>query len=153
MTDKVFWIEEAKIAGRCGPSVAPLDLLSLKAAGFGCILSLDAQEYGLIRGTVLDHTLIHLPNSVPPEPLERKIYEARLPEAVDFVLKKVSGGKGAVLVHCHAGNDRTGGVLTGYLMNTRGISPEAALEEVRLANPDAISAQGYEEMILSVLGG
>ena len=74
-----------------------------------------------------------------------------LPEAIDHVLARLSRNNGAVLVHCHAGNDRTGGVLTGYLSRTRGLPPGEALKAVRAANPEAISARGYEAMILSVL--
>lgn len=151
--DKIFWIEEGRLAGRCGPSVAALDLSELTKAGFRTILSLDAREYGFLEDNArdLERKLIHLPDSIPPKPIEVKIYELRLPEAVDYVLSKLEEGKGAVLVHCHAGNDRTGGVLTGYLNRTRGITPRQALARVRKANPRAISATGYEEMILSVL--
>lgn len=130
-----------------------MDLSRLRAAGFRYILSLDANEHKLLDGDDrgLEFELIHMPNSIPPQPMEVKIYEVRLPEAVEYVTAKAAKEEGAVLVHCHAGNDRTGGVLTGYLSLTRGISPEEALREVRRANPDAISAFGYEEMMLTVL--
>ncbi|MHC4942455.1 MAG: dual specificity protein phosphatase family protein [Planctomycetota bacterium] len=79
------------------------------------------------------------------------IFEDRLPRAIQYVLDRLHRDNGAVLVHCHAGNDRTGGVMTGYLMRTRGLSPDDALALVRETNPDAISAFGYEEMLLRVL--
>ena len=151
--DKIYWIEEGRLAGRCGPSVADLDLRALRKAGFRTILSLDAEEYKHLRGGApdIEIKLIHLTNSIPPLPIEREIFAVRLPEAVDFVLEKIAEENGPVLVHCHAGNDRTGGVLAGYLCRTRGLDPRGALERVREANPDAVSAEGYEEMILAIL--
>jgi protein-tyrosine phosphatase len=128
-----------------------MDLSALHAAGFRYILSLDAREHRLLDGkdSGIEIELIHLPDSIPPLPLEKKIYEIRLPEAVDRVIGKLE--EGAVLLHCHAGCDRTGGVLTGYLSRTRGLAPAEALQVVREANPSAISAEGYEAMILDVL--
>ena len=131
----------------------PFDFEELFSAGFRTILSLDRNEHDLFRGETgeLVSTLFALPNSIPPEPEEVEIYEERLPEAVEYVMEKVSEDNGAVLVHCYAGNDRTGGVLTGYLSRTRDIPPSQALDLVREANPEAISAYGYEEMILEIL--
>jgi protein-tyrosine phosphatase len=130
-----------------------MDLKALRASGFSFILSLDQSEYGLIREQEpgLEYKLIHLPNSIPPQSWEKKIYASRLPEAVDYVMEKRSQRNGAVLVHCHAGNDRTGGVLTGTLSRVRGITPREALVEVRAIHPEALSASGYEEMVLEIL--
>ncbi len=151
--NRIYWIEEGRLAGRCGPRVAPLDMTGLERAGFRTVLSLDANEYQFLRGsaTGMELKLIHLTNSIPPKPIEKEIFARRLPESVAFVVEKVAAENGAVLVHCHAGNDRTGGVLAGYLSKTRGILPRAALEQVRVANPEAVSAEGYEAMILSIL--
>ena len=151
--NKIYWIEKGRLAGRCGPSVAPLDMNALKRAGFSNLVSLDAEEYKRI-GTGPegpDVKLIHLTNSIPPKPIEKEIFAVRLPQAVDHVVEIVSKNEGPVLVHCHAGNDRTGGVLTGYLCLTANLTPRRALARVREANPDAISAKGYEEMILAIL--
>jgi len=151
--DKIFWLEDGVLAGRCGPSKAVLDVESLRLAGFACILSLDSNEYDLIKHheSQIPMNLIHLPNSIPPQPSEIKIFELLLPKAVEFVAEKIDAGQVPLLVHCHAGNDRTGGVLTGYISQKHDILPRLALERVREANPEAISAFGYEEMILSIL--
>lgn len=151
--DHVYWIDEGRLAGRCGPSVAPVDPRAFREAGFGTVLSLDAREYAYWPRPLpgLDHVLIHLTDSIPPRPTDRMIYAQRLPEAVEFVLRRTGEDRGAVLVHCHAGCDRTGGVLAGYLCRTRGCTPEEALEAVRRVNPCAVSAAGYEEMILEIL--
>jgi len=151
--NKIYWIEKGRLAGRCGPSVVPLDLNGLQRAGFSAVLSLDAEEFKLIRPgpDSPEVKLIHLTNSIPPKPIEKEIFAVRLPQAVDHAVEIVSRNEGPVLVHCHAGNDRTGGVLTGYLCLTANMTPRRALARVREANPDAISAEGYEEMILAIL--
>ena len=50
------------------------------------------------------------------------------------------------LVHCHAGKDRTGAVLAGYLIRYQGLSPDEATRLVRQANPIAMTAPGYDRM-------
>lgn len=151
--NKLFWIDQGRLAGRCGPGVAPIDLKMLKQTGFKYLLSLDADEHSKIEknGLNLETALIHLPNSIPPQPWEVEIFESLLPEAIVHVRSRLARNDGAILVHCHAGNDRTGGVLTGVLMCVKGLSPSEGLKEVRKVNPEAISAFGYEEMILDVL--
>jgi len=151
--NKIFWINNGRVAGRCGPSIEPIDIEKMKAAGFDIIISLDAKEYSMLnaKNKGLAVKLFHLPNSIPPPPMEKKIFEHRLPETVEYLIKEVEENNKSVLVHCHAGNDRTGGVLTGYLSFTRKIPPTEALGIVREQNPQAISAPGYEEMIISIL--
>ncbi len=51
------------------------------------------------------------------------------------------------LVHCHAGQDRTGVVLAGYLVTYRGEAPERALARVRVVKPSAMAAEGYAEVL------
>lgn len=151
--NKLFWIQQDKVAGRCGPSTQSIDLKALKNAGFSHILCLDANEVAFYPEDRNGIRIIlhHLPNSIPPLEHEVKEYEKRLPEAVELVCRIVRENRGALLIHCHAGNDRTGGVLTGYLSKTQGVPPSDALRIVRQHNPEAISAPGYEEMMLSIL--
>jgi len=150
---EVYWVDEGRVAGRCGHWVAPFDLEAMEAAGIGTILSLDAREAALIPGgrDAIEREIIHLPDSIPPDAADREIYRRLVPEALDLVLARCGANGKAVLVHCHAGNDRTGTVLAAYIMATRGLTPEDALEAVRKLNPDAVSALGYEEMALEIL--
>jgi predicted protein tyrosine phosphatase len=148
-----YWVEEGRLAGRCGPWLAPFDLEEMHAAGIGYILSLDAYEAGLIPKDhpEIERKLIHLTDSIPPGPGDEDHYQACVPEAVDYLLEKMGKNKRAVLVHCHAGNDRTGTVLAAYLVATQNVTPEDAIERIRDLNPDAVSASGYEEMALDIL--
>jgi hypothetical protein len=157
----VFWIEEGTVAGRRGPWQATFDLAAMEAAGIGAILTLDAEEAELLPplpaegapGGGIVGKCIHLTPNIPPGPEDYRLYAERVPEALSFLLDWVENRKGAVLVHCHAGNDRTGTVLAAWICATRGKSPVDAIEEVRIANPEALSAYGYEEMALEVLNG
>jgi len=150
--EEIYWIEEGKLAGRCGPIARPFAPGELSP--YGAVLSLDALEATFIDdlepGT--EHRVIHLPPSIPPGPIDREIYKARVPEAVEFLLRIVEENKSLpVLVHCHAGNDRTGIVLTGYLCAADGLPPVDSVDRIRLANPEALSAPGYEDMALDIL--
>ncbi len=151
--NKVYWIDEGRVAGRCGPWRAPFDLAAMARAGIGHILSLDAHEASLLPAAIegIELTLIHLTDSIPPGRHDRAIYSERVPEAVAHVAKIVQAGAGAILVHCHAGNDRTGTVLASWLHRTGGLSSEEAVIRVRQANPEALSALGYEEMALELM--
>ena len=50
-----------------------------------------------------------------------------------------------VLVHCHAGKDRTGVMLASYLMRYEGLAPEDAISYLRVLRSNVMSAPGYEE--------
>jgi atypical dual specificity phosphatase len=150
---EVYWVDKGRVAGRCGPWRAPFDLEAMEAAGIGTILSLDAREAAMIPdgGDGIARKVIHLPDSIPPGPSEREIFRCLVPEALDFLLTRSSEDHKAVLVHCHAGKDRTGTVLAAYVMKTRKVPPRDALAAVRTQNPDAVTSLGYEDMALEIL--
>ncbi len=149
----VYWIDEGRVAGRRGPWRSPFDFEAMARAGIGHILSLDADEASLLPAAVdsIELSVIHLTDSIPPGPGDRAIYARRVPEAVALVERIVREDNGAILVHCHAGNDRTGTVLASWLHAARELSPEEAIAAVRAANPEALSALGYEEMALEIM--
>jgi len=151
--NEVYWIDEGRVAGRCGPWRVPFDLEAMARGGIGHILSLDAHEASLLPEATgrIGRTLIHLTDSIPPEAEDRAIYSRRVPRAVAHLSRIVQAGSGAILVHCHAGNDRTGTVLASWLHRTRGLAPEEAIAAVRRANPEALSAFGYEAMALEIM--
>lgn len=151
---EVYWIDEGRVAGRCGPYLSPFDLEAMEAAGIGYILSLDSREAELIApgAPAIERMVIHLTDSIPPAPGDLELYLRRVPLALEYILDRCGCNGKAVLVHCHAGNDRTGTVLAAYLRTTRGIDPMNAIERVREENPAALSALGYEEMALEILG-
>jgi protein-tyrosine phosphatase len=54
-------------------------------------------------------------------------------------------------MHCIGGRDRTGLVAAHFLCSRLGLSPKDGLTAVRERRPDAMSAEGWEEMGLSVI--
>ena len=122
------WVEEGKVAGSGYPaSKAQVEWLA--RSGVRSILSLTEQplptEWVKDRGLVAGHVPMkdHQPPSV--ESME---------EVVAFVLGLVGEGK-PVLVHCLAGEGRTGCVLAAYLIRTKNLGADEALAALRKLKP------------------
>jgi len=58
----------------------------------------------------------------------------KLDEGVDFIVQELSAGR-SVVVHCLAGEGRTGCMLAAYLIREKGIGPQQALDELRRVKP------------------
>lgn len=143
----LYWVIDRQLAGRPGPSSCPWHPEDLYVGGIRAVVSLANEEH------VEDLTAYHLDHcraDFPPVTLFSKgmrkafIYQA-LPVWA-LLHEHVTSGI-PTLVHCHAGKDRTGAVLAGYLITYQGVSPEAALEQVRAVKPDAMTAPGYAEVL------
>ncbi len=143
-----YWVLPGLLAGRPGPDEFPWDLRELRRAGFGAILSLHAGgiDPAEIGQHGLAHLLLPLPGSVPPTPQDIVVYRVQLPQAWAFIAQHVVGGI-PTLVHCHAGRDRTGVVLAGYLCAALGLPPAEAIARLRAAKPSALTAPGYAELV------
>jgi protein-tyrosine phosphatase len=72
-------------------------------------------------------------------PIKNHIVPAveQLRESVKFLLAESSAGR-KVLVHCAAGQGRTGTVLAAYLCAKYGTSPEQAIKQVRMKRSGSI---------------
>jgi hypothetical protein len=68
--------------------------------------------------------------NMPPQPGDEEGCRRALLRAYDFVLTQMSQGR-AVMVHCHAGKDRTGLILSYFLMKHAGLTPVDAIRSVR----------------------
>ena len=135
------------LAGRPGPVREPWDPRALYAGGIRAIVSLAAEE------PVEDMTargFQHYNAAFPPVfLLSVGMRKAFIHEALPvwaFIHARVEAGE-PVMVHCHAGADRTGLILAGYLVVYQGLSPESAIATVRAANQFAMSAPGYEAAV------
>ncbi len=113
------------------------DLSWLRARGIDAVLTLT--ETPLLPGALARHGLaeLHLPvdDLTPPTP-------GQLDAALDFIDQQRVRGR-RVAVHCLVGQGRTGTVLAAYLIRG-GLSPEAALSEVRAVCPEAVGSPSQE---------
>ncbi len=148
---RFYWLVEGELAGcscpggyRGGPPVAGAggetlsqDLTWLAQQGVGAVLSLT--ETPLPEAIVAAHGLAMLPLPVPD-------LHAPTPEqfmtALRFIDRQQMLSR-SVAVHCLAGQGRTGTVLAAYLIR-RGVSPDAAVHEVRARCPGAIGSELQE---------
>lgn len=143
----VYWVIEKTLAGRPGPVHAPWRPAELYAGGIRAIVSLAAEEP---VDDLSEYGMEHYRAEFPPVFLfsvgMRKAFIHEALPVWHFIHKRVEAGT-PVMVHCHAGCDRTGLILAGYLVVYRNVLPEAAIAQVRAANPSAMSAPGYEEAV------
>ncbi|NWX51451.1 DUS19 phosphatase, partial [Steatornis caripensis] len=68
------------------------------------------------------------------------------PECFEFI-EKAKMQDGVVLVHCNAGVSRAAAVVTGFLMNSEGLSFARAFSLVKNARPAACPNPGFMEQL------
>jgi len=132
--------------GRSAPeaSVSPPalddDLAWLREQGIGAVVSLT--ETPLPIGALARHGLaeLHMPvdDLTPPTP-------DQLQAALAFIDRQRALDQ-AVAVHCLMGQGRTGTVLAAYRIRA-GLTPEAALRELRAVCPGAVGSPGQERAL------
>lgn len=137
-----YWILPGLLAGCPGPKQATWNLEALWEEGFRTIVSLCHIDGEDIRTAGFRHIyrpllgwMVFLP------PLQHWLVNTMLP-VVDQIAGELMAHR-PTLVHCYYGKDRTGAVLAGYLMRHRGLSWIEAIEQVKQANPRAMSAPGF----------
>ena len=142
--DQLFWLMDGLLAGRPGPVQAPWNLDELYAAGLRAIVSLNTEpDPAAIAAAGLRHYSLPLPPILPLTASLQDMILRGLEEVLATMRSEVSAGQ-PVMVHCHAGKDRTGLALTAYLVRYHGLDIEEAIESVRAVQPIAMSAPGYE---------
>ncbi|MCD4739266.1 MAG: dual specificity protein phosphatase family protein [Anaerolineae bacterium] len=143
----IYWVIERELAGRQGPTRAPWDPVKLYRGGIRTVISL-AMEVEVCDLTV--YKLNHRRAQFPPLLLNSaSLQKAFLYEALsiwEFIDAQLAA-ENPTLVHCYAGNDRTGAILAGYLVTYRGWLPEEAIRKVRDLQPHALEVAGYAEAI------
>lgn len=148
----VFWLIRDVVGGRAGPHLEPWSVPELRSGGFDAVINLSEHPSDLeaLEAAGMEASWVPLPTDVPPtRESEEKCVEA-LPRAFAFVTSQMSRGR-RILVHCHAGKDRTGMLLAVLLAKKEGIPAEAAIRRVREVRPLAITAPGWEALALKVI--
>ena len=145
--EHVYWVIEGLLAGRPGPVLQPWDPAELYAGGLRTVISLAAEE------TIEDLTaygLAHYRAGFPPVTLfsnsMRKAFIYQALPVWAFIHEQLGRGL-PTMVHCHAGQDRTGAILAGYLIIHRGEQPERAVQRLREVKPTAMAAEGFAEVL------
>lgn len=150
-----YWLIPRVLAGSGRPGGRPgnhnepaelkLDLDWLRDQEIRAILSLTEESPDpraiLQRGFV--H--LHLPvvDMMPPTP-------DQLVAALTFIDQQAVSGR-PVLVHCLAGQGRTGTVLAAYLIRS-GLSAERAIRELRVVCPHAVENELQEAALVEFAG-
>ncbi|MGD0477499.1 MAG: dual specificity protein phosphatase family protein [Nitrososphaerales archaeon] len=122
------WVEQGKLAGSGYPA-SRSQLEWLRSQGIKAILTLTENP---LPGQWLDglsFEVHHIPMRDHQAP-----DAASLEEAATFVRDKVKDGK-TTLVHCLAGEGRTGCVLAAYLIKDKGIAADEAIKVLRRIKP------------------
>lgn len=149
----VFWLEPGKVAGRSGPSMHPWRIEELKAGGIGAVLSVndgDLCDPVAFEAADIRYQCVPLSDTSPPMPGHVELNLQRLPIAFDWIQSCLAEGR-TVLVHCHAGKDRTGLMLAYYLIRQLGQLPAEAIANVKSVRPIALTAEGWDALAMAVL--
>lgn len=147
----VFWLVRDAIGGRPGPHWAPWSVTELRAAGFDAVINLSEHpsDDAALEAAGLEASWVPLPTDVPPTRESEEQWVEALPRAYAFSAQRSQGRR--VLVHCHAGKDRTGMLMAVLVAKDESLSARAAIQRVRAIRPLAITAPGWEALALAVI--
>ena len=150
--NKLYWLYPDKLAGRPGPTEAPWDLAVLASAGIGHLISLEAELAHPADATaagIVTYSFA-IPDDSPARDTTEEICRQKIPEIVTTIRRLINGGQ-TVLVHCIAGNDRTGLALASYLAVNEDLTPQQAVDRIRCIRPTSLSTPGWDTMACRVI--
>jgi protein-tyrosine phosphatase len=140
----VFWLMRGLVAGRPGPVLNPWDAKALYAGGLRVVLSLNEEpDPSELAVAGIRHHSLPWPPILPLTAALQDFLLDGLEEVLPVLHAEVDNGE-PTLIHCHAGKDRTGLLMTAYLVRYQGLEIEEAIARVRAVRPIALSAPGYE---------
>jgi atypical dual specificity phosphatase len=128
------WIEKDRLAGSGYPA-SRNQLEWLRGQGIKSILTLTETSIPSrwLDGLAFDVRHIPMKDHQAPD-------AASLEEATTFVQDSVKNGK-TTLVHCLAGEGRTGCVLAAYMIKERGVDADEAIRALRQIKPSFVERQ------------
>ena len=144
---RVYWVIPETIAGRCGPEMAPWDCWDLHAGGIKAIVSLtEPDDETKSRDAEIEHLPLYFPAMLLMSERDYTYFLSFVPPFLDFADRVIDEGK-PMMVHCTYGCDRTGAMISIYLVARHGYTAEDAIKKVRIHQPPAMSAEGYEQVV------
>ena len=125
------WVEEGRLAGSGYPASKP-QVEWLMSQGIDTILTLtrDPLPKESVSGVKVELGHIPLNDHAPPD-------VPSMEKGAEFIRSHLAGGR-KVVVHCLAGEGRTGCILAAYLMKERGIGAEESLKVLRGIKPEFV---------------
>lgn len=132
------WVDEGiAVSGR---PVTQSQIRWLYEKGIRSILSLTEDRVPPMFLEGLDIVYEHLPTPDHDPPLLETILKS-----VEFIDKMRREGR-AVLVHCAAGQGRSGSIVAAYMMYSRGLSGQEAIDWIRRVRPGSIDPVQEESL-------
>lgn len=134
-----IWVQDHAIAASGCPASRD-QLVWLNHHGINSILTLteDPLPEKWMEGLPIEVRHIPMKDHLPPD-------RQSLDQAVQFISKQVGSGK-VVLVHCQAGRGRTMCALAAYLIKSKGLGADAAIEQLRAIRKGAVE-RAQEEAV------
>ncbi|KDR80051.1 hypothetical protein GALMADRAFT_1177087 [Galerina marginata CBS 339.88] len=121
-----------------GDLQSALNVKNLKENGIFSILS-------AMRGRITIHATF-IRHQIQLDDTEDADVLTHLLPAIHFIQAELDKGRG-VLVHCQAGVSRSSTIVAAYLMHSRKIDPQAALELIKKARPFIDPNQGFLQQL------
>lgn len=145
--DPSYWVLPGVLGGRPSPERIPWHVEELLNAGIGGIVSLD----GPIRtkdllAAGIRHLAAYQPMLLLHTTEDYLRFLKVMPAVLGFIDEERSRSL-ATLVHCYYGCDRTGSALACYLVAREGCTASQAIGRIQHANPEALWALGYSEVV------
>ena len=126
-----LWVERGKLAASGYPA-SRSQVAWLQRAGVRSILTLTERPLpdAYVAGLNLETHHVAMEDHRPPS-------QESLRRAVDYIERQTAAGR-PVLVHCLAGKGRTMCAIGAYLMETRGVTADQAIAELRSIRAGAV---------------
>lgn len=148
----VYWVVPGKLGGRKGPDQESWDLKEFRDQGVEWIISLSEIMLNRSHEVVafgLKHLCVPLPKNIPPLPGDAEDILYILPFVESFIRNHLRKSK--IVVHCSGGKDRTALVMSYFLMINHQLTPTQAMDAIKAIAPQAFTAEGWQDMALSIL--